>query len=527
MDLVDARASSARRVLARIERTSAAQRGALALACIVLLSLAFRLHLSANSSLWIDELLTRRDIRAPWPRLLQRPSVDQPMLMFVLVRLATDLLGTGETGLRAVSLLFGCVLLVAVYELCRELGLSVARSLIVVATFALTPFFIAHATEARMYALLISCTTLATTRALRVLRGQQLPRNVIGFGLVAAAAAATQYFGLAYAFALLGVVVIGAAMRWKTVSVPGRIVVVAALLVTLVPLGYLTHRAVEVARFYAVGSSGTSTGSAINWDLARELRLDFAFLTREGWGAVIEPGLVVVGLILLTLRLRGVARTLPIGLGLLPSAFALFLSSGAHFVAARYLSPSIVFYHLAACTTLFAAVDGIRRKLPVALVPVTAAAVLIGLLSVRVAEYPKGYGLGGEDYRGFQRYFMANLAADTALVTHPGHFGDVIFGREYKVGPPPISLEKFRPRRRFNRYVIVEIHSTEERQAEVASLVERTFGLSPEAWASVPFLPLQRTTYQPAVRARLVQLPDDYVPPSAPAKKRRRRKGHP
>jgi len=529
MDLKGRLGSSVRRAFARIERTSAAQGGTIGLACIVLLSLAFRLHLARDSSLWLDEVDTHFDVLAPWSVLLYGPSREQPPLMFVLVRLATYIFGTGEAGLRSVSLFFGCVLLVAVYELCLELGFTVWRSLIVVATLALTPFFIWHATEARMYAILIACTTLATTRTLRALRGIPLLRDVIGLGVSAVAAAATQYFGLAYAFALLGAVAISLALRWRTIPASRRAAVIGVLLVCLVPLGYLTHRAAMLGRFYAVRSVGMSTGPTLNLDLLLEIWKAFSFLTQDLWRFVLEPGLVVIGLVLLSMRLRGVARTLPLGLGLAPCVFALFLS-GQHFIAARYLSPSLVFYHLGACTTLFAAVDGLQRVLAPAgrvalLAPGVGGGLLIGLLIARMHEYPDGFGVSGEDYRGCQRYFLANLARDTALVTHPGSFGDLIFGREYNVGSRPISLEKFRPRRGINRYLIVELHSNKERQAEVASLVEQKLSITSQAWSSLPLVPLPDTTYQPAVRAHIVQLPDGYVPP--PRKKRQPRTGHP
>jgi hypothetical protein len=530
MDLTGRLGSSVRRAFASIERTSAAQRGIIGLACIVLLSLAFRLHLARDSSLWLDEVATHFDIRAPWPRLLYGPSREQPPLMFVLVRLATNIFGTGEAGLRAVSLFFGCVLLVAVYELCLELGFTAWRSLIVVATFALTPFFIQHTTEARMYAILVACTTLATTRTLRALRGIPLPRDLIGLGVSAVAAAATQYFGLAYVFALLGALAISVALRWRTIPAARRAAVAGVLLVCLVPLGYLTHRAAELGRFYAVHSVGASTGITLNEGLFFEIRRGFSFLSDEVWRLWLEPGLVVIGLVLLGKRLRGVARTLPLGLGLAPCVFALFLS-GTHFITARYLGPSIVFYHLGACTTLFAVVDGVQRVLTRAgrvavLAPVVGAAVLIGLLIARFHEYPGGFGVSQDDYRGCQRYFLANLARDTALVTYPGSFGDQIFGQEYNVGTPPIRLEQFRPRRGIKRYLIVEIHSNKARQAEVASLVAQKLGITSQAWASLPLVPLPHSTYQQAVTAHLVELPDDYVP-LPPPPNRRPRKHHP
>jgi hypothetical protein len=500
-----------------IERTVRARRGAVAVACVVLLSLAFRLHVSRECSLWLDEVSTHFDSLQSWPRVLHGPSREHPPLMYVLVKTATYFLGTSETAVRSVSIFFGCVLLVAVYELCLQLGLTVWRSVIVISTLAISPFFIEHATEARQYAILAAFCTLATTRALRVLRGPLRTRDVVGFAFSAVAAAATHYFGLAYALALLGSSAIGVAQHWKKTTAPRRIAAVGTLLVSLVPLGYLTLRASALGRTYAVGAIDTAAGPVFNSDLLQGILHNFSFLTNEVWSVEIQPGLTLVGLVLLSKRQRGLARALPLGLGLAPCVAALFIS-GQHFIAARYLAPSAVFYHLGACVALFAAVDGIqlllaRGKWTALLAPYVGGLMLIGFLVPRLLEYPDGFGAGAQDYRAFQRYFRAELAQNTALVAYPGLFGELLLHKEYDVGPRFIRLEKFRSLPGIKRYLIVELHSTAERHAEAGVLVERSLGLSAQAWNSLPLFPLPRSTYQPAVTAYLVQPPSDWVPP--------------
>jgi len=406
------------------------------------------------------------------------------------------------------------------YELCLELGLPLRRALVVIATFALTAFFIRHATEARHYAMLTTFCTLATTRTLRLLRGPRRIRDVVGVALCGVAAAATHYFGLAYALALLGTAAIGVALGWKQSSAYQRFAAISVLLVSLVPLGYLALRAIRIGHSFGVGSVGGTARPAFNSELLREIPHEFSLLTTElGWLLVLQGGLALVGLVLLSRRLRGVACLLPLGLGLAPCAAALFLSA-EHGVSARYLAPSAVFYHLGACTTLFAAVDRVRRA-PIEsvarLAPHFGGLLLVGLLAARLAEYPRGFGAGVDDYRGLRRYFRANLAQDTALVAYPGSFGKLLLDKEYSMGARALSLEKFRPVSGIRRYLIVEIHSDNpERQAEIESLVERKLGLSAEVWRSLPLVPLPHSPYQPAVVARLVQLP----PPRPKRKKR-------
>jgi hypothetical protein len=81
-------------------------------------------------------------------------------------------------------------------------------------------------------------------------------------------------------------------------------------------------------------------------------------------------------------------------------------------------------------------------------------------------------------------------------------------GKEYKLSRRPIALERFRPDASVNRYLIVQIHcDTAERRAELESYVERNFGLSAQAWRSLPLVPIPHTRYQSGVVARLVEQP--------------------
>lgn len=508
------------------ERAVRPRSGVVALACVVLLSLAFRLHLSRECSLWLDEVATHLDVLKPWPVILHGPEKEHPALMFVLVKIAVNFLGESETAVRSVSILFGCLLLVATYELCVELGLTVWRSVVVVSTLALSPFFIRHATEARQYAILAACCTLAATRALRVLRGPIRTRDLVGCALTSVAAAATQYFGLAYALALLGSIAIGVAQQWKKTAVPRRFAAVGVLLVCLVPLGYLVVRASALGRTYAVGQMGKAA-PVFNTALLTDILRDFSFLTNDVWCLVLQPGLVLVGLSLLSRQLRGVARTLPLGLGVAPCVLAPFVS-GQHFIAARYVAPSAVFYHLGACVAIFAAVDRIRLTLarsgwPARVAPHVGELLLIGLLAARLREYPDEFSAGAEDYRALQRYFRAELAPNTALVAYPGFFGELLLRKQYNVGSRLIGLEKFRPIPGIRRYLVVLLDATPERHAEAGALVERELGISAQAWRSLPLFPLPRSTYQPAVTAYLVEPPSDWVPP--PRKGGRHRRG--
>ncbi len=487
--------------------------GVLVLATIVLSSLAFRVHLASECSLWLDEVTTHAGVRRPWPELLRGPSRTHPPLMYWIVAGAVELFGDDETGIRSVSLFFGCVLLIATYELCLELKLGVERALVVVALLALSPFFVRHATEARHYAMVGALSTLATTRVLRVL---QVPRrsDLIGFAGAAVALAWTHYFGLAYALSLIGVASIGLFPHWRSFSRKQRLALLGLFSVVCVALGLVAVKAATVGRHYAVGTINGEATLALNTGLLSGLPREFSFLANNSaWSLVGQPLLALAGLFILGLRLRGVARLVPIGLGIVPCLAAMLLPA-SHFLAPRYLAPSAVFYHLGVCVALFVAVDIVRRGLIDdarlrRLAPLVGWTMLVAVLFARLREYPKGFGAGDVDYRGLQRYFVDELARDTRLVAYYGVFGEMMT-RKYRIGSRPVRLEHFRGVRGIDRYLVAEFHiGAGEGRAAVGSLVEEHFGLSAEEWRALPLVRLPHSKYQAPVAARLVQLAQD------------------
>jgi hypothetical protein len=483
---------------------------ALGLAAILSASLVFRVYVSSQCSLWLDEVLTHMDVMKSWPRVLAGAERVHPPLLFILVKLVYGLFGGSELSLRAVSLVSGCVLLVAVRWLCLELGLTKTRSLAIVALLAITPFFMRNAIEARHYALYPALATLATAATFRLLREPKRLRFLVAFAASASAMAATHYFGVAYAVALLGVLLVGLVPRWKELAfTPRQLLEISLLgLALLGVLAAMTLKALALARHYSTAQSG-AVEDTVPWrQLLDGIVEEFAFVGDSPFVRVTEVALAVAGLVLLGRSVRGIARIVPAALGLVPCVLSLFIRSG-HFVAPRYLAPSWVLYHVGACAALFAVCDRLSAALPKMherLGPVVPWAVFAVPLGLRVAQYPTDYGAGLHYYRGLQRYFAEHLASDTRLVAFYGEFGERIMNTQYSVGRPPLRLDKFAPVPGVNRYLIAEFNATgERRQAELASLVQARFGLSPQAWRDLPLLDLPRTPFQPAVPAHLIE----------------------
>jgi 4-amino-4-deoxy-L-arabinose transferase-like glycosyltransferase len=476
------------------------------LAAIVVASLAFRIHVSKNCSLWLDEVWTLHDASAPLPELLRGPSREHPPLMFWFVRWSMDLFGTSETALRAPSLLFGCVLLVAVYFLCLELGYSRILGLLVVASFAFSPFVLRHGTEARHYAILPAFTTLATLFAFCLLRAPDDFGNLAGFAVSAAGAAATHYFGLAYAAALIGALVVGTlwprrhALRSLRIS-RSRAIVLGLLALALAVVAWQELNLVRFYKTHRIGPQPHDLWSNILWE--------FSFLHQSQRAAKIEAFVAAAGLILLGLRLRGIARIIPFALAFAPCAGALLISTG-HGVAPRYLAPSFVFYQLGAVVLPVEIALGVRRggerfRLASILCGVAGGAALLFVLVVRLREYPLGYGAGRYYYAGLQRYFRDGQNRRTALIVSPQFPGQFIVESGYPVDVPVQALENFKPIPGVKSYLLAEFPpSSRERQIEIE--LGRRLHLSPHQVKKLPVVELEKTKFQPAVRARLIRV---------------------
>lgn len=481
----------------------------LALVAIVSASFVYRLYVASECSLWFDEASTLHDIDAPLPELLRGPSREHPPLMFWLVRLTTAVLGRSEPATRAVSLVFGCVLLVAVYLLALELGLGATRALIPVASLAVTPFFIRHATEARQYAMMAAFTTLATVYALRLLARPLRLSWLIGLAVCSVAAAATHFFAVPYALALWGAVAAGTARRWKLAALAARDrkVVLGVGVASVLLLGLLCADLFGLVRYY---SQHGVVGGGHHLALASVWRA-FSFLARPRWDPAYEALLAALGLAVVAVRSRGLARIIPLGLAFPPVAAVTLLSSG-HMFTPRYLWPSFVFYHFGEVSAVLALIElvawcigragALGRRLSG-----VACLLLVVPFEARLREFPTGFGAGSSiDYRALQEYFRGQRGEDTALVVFVGYAGTRIMGSAYPV-PHLLTLEHFEPIVGIDRYLVAEFDTSDHRlHSAFTPLLKQQLGLSRRQWRALPQVNLAGNRFQRPARARLVVL---------------------
>lgn len=191
-------------------------------------------------------------------------SESAPPLYYALAWLWTQLTGTGEFGLRAVTALAGVATVPVAYLLGAELrgrrtGIATA------ALVAVNPMLIWYAQEARSYALLSLLTAIGALYFVRALDGGGR-RAFVGWGVASGLALATHYFAI-FAVAFEAVWLL---RRRGRDALPGlKIVAIAGLL--LAPLAVhqmlagraewignhsLGHRLWEVGVTFTVGEVG-------------------------------------------------------------------------------------------------------------------------------------------------------------------------------------------------------------------------------------------------------------------------------
>lgn len=189
--------------------SSAAERNSyLSLAAAMLLGAAARLYRLGHESLWLDEASSADVIARP---LMQVAAVDisHPPLYHLLLHLWSGL-GTDEVTLRGLSVLFSLATIPIVYAIGRRVGGSSEGprlGALAALLFALAPFQVRYAQEARMYSLLTFCVAIAIWGWVTVIRGERNRAGWAAYVIGAAAAMWTQYLGVLFVLAAnIGVV---------------------------------------------------------------------------------------------------------------------------------------------------------------------------------------------------------------------------------------------------------------------------------------------------------------------------------
>ncbi len=190
------------------------------------------LRFATRSSLWLDEALTVNIAELPTGDLVHWLRHDgHPPLYYLLLHVWTDLFGTGDVAVRALSGVFGLLALPLAWIAGRRRG-GPLLGWITVTFVALSPFAVRYSDEARMYSMVMFLAFagyLLLDDVLRQGRGGLL--RYAGITVVTAALLYTNYWAL-WLLATAGLVVLWRV--WKASDAAARTTawkVVAALVV--------------------------------------------------------------------------------------------------------------------------------------------------------------------------------------------------------------------------------------------------------------------------------------------------------
>ncbi|MFO7590767.1 MAG: glycosyltransferase family 39 protein [Acidimicrobiia bacterium] len=182
---------------------------AVAVGAAVVLGVVYRFV--ASSELWFDEALSVNIARLPLSELGDALRQDgAPPLFYALLHLWTDVFGTGDVAVRAMSGVVSVATLPLAYFAGRRLGgRAVAWAAVLV--LASSPYAIRYATESRMYALVAFLVLWGYLALRRALESPSVARLAV-VALVTALLVYTQYWCL-YVIAVVGLGLIVAVWR--------------------------------------------------------------------------------------------------------------------------------------------------------------------------------------------------------------------------------------------------------------------------------------------------------------------------
>jgi len=367
----------------------------LALVCVV--GAALRFATLDVQSLWFDEAVTAQLMRLDLPDLLDAipGSESSPPLYYVLEWLSTQLLGTGEVGLRSLSALLGTATIPLVWALGRRLG-GERAGLLAAALVAVNPMLIWFSQEARAYALL---ALLGALVALLWLRALELPKTsrLLAWGLVAALAMATHYYAI---------FLVAAQALWLVYRVPtsrGRATAVVLPIAAGAALGPLAlgQRANDSAAF--ISNSALATRLA-------QMPKQFVL----GYNAPLEIPLAIVSALALLAAIAGlvllVLRRVEVGETARSDALRLAAVGGAALTLAllaaaggedHVITRNVLAVLPIAATLAGAGIAALCAAAPRAAWAAAASAYAVGVaVAVGVASDP---GLQRDDWRGAAR----------------------------------------------------------------------------------------------------------------------------
>ena len=300
---------------------------ALVVAVLTLAAAALRFPTLGAQSYWIDEALTVQLVRASWGDAVRQvlETEANPPLYYLLARVWSALVGTGEFALRSLSALVGTATVPLVYGAGVALGTR-RGALVAAALVAVSPLLVWYAQEARPYALVAFLGSASLLFFARALREPARPA-LAGWAAASVAAVWTHYFAL-FLVAAEGAWLLAVHRR----AVLKAVVAAAAGCAAAAPLALYQagdERAVSIAEI--------PLGVRVKEVLGQFLAGEYYFARRS----LVAGGVfLVVALLLVLARRRPEARIAVLAFALAAAVVATPLAldvAGIHFFAYRNL----------------------------------------------------------------------------------------------------------------------------------------------------------------------------------------------
>lgn len=180
-----------------------------------IVGIALRLYRLGEAPFWLDETFTAIWVKLPWREMLSAVFSDNHLpLYFVLLKAWSAIAGTSEIALRAPNVFFSMLTIPLVAAIAWAIkDLIAARWAAWLAT--LSPYFLQHAQEARMYPLLGLLAATNTLLLLRFLKGNDKSLTVWFFAMNAAILS-THYYGIFFVGAEFLVLLALGRNRWRS-----------------------------------------------------------------------------------------------------------------------------------------------------------------------------------------------------------------------------------------------------------------------------------------------------------------------
>ncbi|MBL7184262.1 MAG: glycosyltransferase family 39 protein [Anaerolineae bacterium] len=164
---------------------------------LVLIAFALRMYRIDYQSIWRDEGVSLHLAASSIPAILTNRASDvHPPLYFILLHFWTGLAGFSELSARFFSLIFGVLLIPALYSVIRNVfGTRTALATTAIAAFS--PLYVVYSQEARTYAMLPLLYLFIIYRLYQLARGEELAwRHWIELAVVEVLCLHLHYFSI-------------------------------------------------------------------------------------------------------------------------------------------------------------------------------------------------------------------------------------------------------------------------------------------------------------------------------------------